>query len=69
MPIEWSELDDDTLRADTINVGNVWEWVRDREDPWKDMDGARRSLPSLEESGRPDRSGRRRGLSRHERAR
>ena len=69
MPIEWSELDDDTLCSDTVNVGNVWEWVRDRDDAWKDMDGARRPLPSLEEGIRPDRSGRRRGLSRQERAR
>ena len=69
MPIEWSELDDDTLCSDTVNVGNVWEWVRERDDAWKDMDVARRPLPSLEEGERPDRSGRRRGLSRQERAR
>jgi bifunctional non-homologous end joining protein LigD len=67
MPIEWSELDDDTLRSDTVNISNVWEWVRDRDDAWKDMDSARRPLPSLEEWGRPDRSGRRRGVSRQER--
>jgi bifunctional non-homologous end joining protein LigD len=69
MPIEWSELDVDTLRSDTVNIGNVWEWVRERHDAWNAIEGARRPLPSLEEWGPPDRSGRRRGLSRQERAR
>jgi bifunctional non-homologous end joining protein LigD len=69
MPIDWSELDVDTLRSDTVNIGNVWDWVRDRDDPWKATDSARRPLPSLEEWAPPDRSGRRRGLSGQERAR
>jgi bifunctional non-homologous end joining protein LigD len=69
MPIAWSELDDDALRSDTVNLRNVWEWLREHDDPWAGMDGARRPLPQLEARERPDRSGRRRGLSREERAR
>lgn len=68
MPIDWSDLDDDTLRSDTVNIRNVWDWLRDHANPWKGMVGARRPLPSLEGWERPDRSGRRRGLSREERA-
>jgi len=64
MPIDWSQLDDDTLRSDTVNVRNVWDWMRDHGDAWKDMDSARRPLPSLEGLEPPDRSGRRRGVSR-----
>jgi len=64
MPIEWSDLDDATLRSDTINVRTVWDWLADHGDPWDGMDAARRPLPSLDEQERPDRSGRRRGLSR-----
>ena len=69
MPIEWSDLDDVTLRSDAINVRNVWDWLADHDDPWKEMDAGRRPLPSLDEQERPDRSGRRRGLSRQERER
>ena len=69
MPIEWADLDSHALRSDSVDIRNVWDWLRDHDDPWKGMDGARRPLPELDTSDMPDRSGRRRGVSRQERAR
>ena len=66
MPISWSEVSNDQLRPDGVTVRNVWDWLAGRDDPWAEMDTARRELPRLED--KPDRSGRRRGLSLKERA-
>ena len=68
MPIPWSAVSDSRLRPDGVTIGTVWDWLRGRADPWRGMEAGRRELPALEESARPDRSGRRRGLSRRERA-
>ena len=69
VPIAWPDVESDTLRPDGVTIRNVWDWMRDRDDPWKHMESSRRPLPRLEESEKPDRSGRRRGLSREERSR
>jgi bifunctional non-homologous end joining protein LigD len=68
MPIAWSNVQQDSLRPDGVTIRNVWDWLRDRDDPWARLEGSRRALPSLTESEKPDRSGRRRGVSRQERA-
>src|SRR5713226_6056233 len=64
MPIAWSDVESDRLRPDGITIRNVSDWLRDRDDPWQGMEGARQPLPHLEESGKPNRSGRRRGVAR-----
>ena len=61
VPVSWSEAERDQLRPDAVTIRNVWERLRDREDPWQSMESSRRPLPGLPESDRPDRSGRRRG--------
>lgn len=69
MPIAWTDVESDALRPDGVTIRNVWDWLRDREDPWEAMETSRRALPALKDSEKPDRSGRRRGLSRQERSR
>lgn len=69
MPVSWSEVDDASLRPDGVTIRSVWEWVSGHDDPWKPFERSRRTLPALKDSERPDRSGRRRGVSRAERAR
>ncbi len=69
VPIHWAEVGRDTLRPDGINIRNLWDWLRDRDDPWKQMERSARPLPALTEVDRPDRSGRRRGVTRKERPR
>ena len=64
MPITWSEVESDGLRPDGVGIRNVSEWLRHHDDPWKSMERSSRSLPRLEESEKPDRSGRRKGVSR-----
>ena len=61
VPVSWSEAESDRLRPDGVTIRNVWDRLRDREDPWQSMESSRRPLPALGESDRPDRSGRRRG--------
>ncbi len=68
VPIAWSDVESDTLRPDGITIATVWNWLGDRDDPWKTMERSRRPIPQLNESDLPDRSGRRRGVSRKERA-
>lgn len=67
IPIAWSMVEKGDLRPDSVTIRNVWEWLRRRADPWAGMDDARRPMAQLTESQRPDRSGRRRGVSRKER--
>jgi len=67
VPVPWSAVEKSGLRPDGVTIRNVWEWLRRRADPWAQMDDARTPLPTLSESQRPDRSGRRRGVSRKER--
>src|SRR2546428_1475162 len=68
VPIPWSEGERDTPRPDGITIRNIWDWLRDRDDPWEQMEGSARPLPPLTESDKPDRSGRRRGVARKERS-
>ncbi|HVH65924.1 MAG TPA: hypothetical protein VM674_07795, partial [Candidatus Acidoferrum sp.] len=67
VPVPWSAVEKDDLRPDGVTVRNVWDRLRRRADPWAEMEDARRPLPPLKESEQPDRSGRRRGVSRKDR--
>jgi bifunctional non-homologous end joining protein LigD len=67
VPIGWADVDSDALRPDGVTMRNVWDWLEGRDDPWEQMDRMRTPLPRLTESDKPDRSGRRRGVSRLER--
>ena len=69
LPVAWSDVERKDLRADGVTMRTVWKWLANREDPWQSMDQARRPLPSLKDSERPDRSGRRRGTTKEQRAR
>ena len=66
VPIAWADVESDALRPDGVTMGNVWDWLQGRDD-WKELEQMRRPLPRLTESDKPDRSGRRRGVSRLER--
>ena len=68
VPIAWPDVESDTLRPDGVSIRGVWDWLRERDDPWQPMERSRRPLPHLMESDKPDRSGRRRGVPRKERA-
>jgi bifunctional non-homologous end joining protein LigD len=68
LPITWSDVESDELRPDGIGMRNISEWLRGRKDPWKSMERSQKPLPQLEESAKPDRSGRRKGVSKRERS-
>jgi bifunctional non-homologous end joining protein LigD len=63
LPITWSDVESDELRPDGIGIRNISEWLHGRDDPWKSMERSQKPLPPLEESAKPDRSGRRKGVS------
>ena len=63
VPIDWSEVESDRLRPDGVGIRTVAKWLNGRDDPWKSMERSLKPLPSLTESERPDRSGRRKGVS------
>jgi bifunctional non-homologous end joining protein LigD len=51
VPLDWSELDDKKLRANSFTIHNVFERLEKKNDPWKDfwrsavsLAGARRKL-------------------------
>jgi len=69
VPLHWSEVESDRLRPDGVTIRTVWDFLGSRPDPWQAMEGAGRPLPPLEGARPPDRSGRRRGVSRTERSR
>jgi bifunctional non-homologous end joining protein LigD len=64
MPIPWSDVQSDGLRPDGVGIRNVAEWLRGRDDPWRSMERSQKPLPALKASEKPDRSGRRKGVSR-----
>src|SRR5207245_5509973 len=66
VPLDWPEVESDRLRPDGVTIRNVWDHLRDRADPWEGMEEARRPLPALEAGLEPNRSGRRRAVSRAE---
>jgi bifunctional non-homologous end joining protein LigD len=68
VPVSWSDVETAGLRPDGITIGNVWKWLQAHDDPWALMERSRRPIPQLDEADRPDRSGRRRGVSKKERA-
>jgi len=68
VPIAWADVESDALRPDGVTMRNVWDWLQGRDDPWDEMERMRIPLPRLTESDRPNRSGRRRGVSRLERS-
>ncbi|HEV3095940.1 MAG TPA: non-homologous end-joining DNA ligase [Candidatus Dormibacteraeota bacterium] len=68
VPIGWPDVENDALRPDGITIATIWDWLRDHGDSWKPMERSRRPIPELDKSDLPDRSGRRRGVSRKERA-
>jgi bifunctional non-homologous end joining protein LigD len=63
VPVTWSDVESDELRPDGVGIRNVWDWLRGRDDPWKSMERSKKPLPPLKEGDRPDRSGRRKGVS------
>jgi len=36
-PLDWSDLEDKTLRPDGVNIRNIFERLEKRKDPWKDF--------------------------------
>jgi bifunctional non-homologous end joining protein LigD len=64
VPTDWSEVENDKLRPDGVGIRTVAKWLKGRDDPWKSMERSQKPLPSLTESEMPDRSGRRKGVSR-----
>jgi len=64
VPVSWSEVERDELRPDGVGIRTIAEWLKGRDDPWKSMERSQKPLPSLKESEMPDRSGRRKGVSR-----
>lgn len=68
VPVPWSAVEKSDLRPDGVTIRTVWDWLRRRADPWADMEKERTPMPRLTEEQRPDRSGRRRGVSKKERA-
>jgi bifunctional non-homologous end joining protein LigD len=64
VPVEWSDVERRDLRPDAITIRNVWQWLSNRDDPWSQMEKARRPLPSLTAGEVPNRSGRRSGVAR-----
>ena len=68
VPIAWADVDSDALRPDGVTMRNVWDWLQGHHDPWEQMERSRLPLPRLTESDKPNRSGRRRGVSRLERS-
>ena len=63
LPIDWSEVESSKLRPDGVGIGQVFQWLTGREDPWKSMERSQKPLPQLKEAEMPDRSGRRKGVS------
>jgi bifunctional non-homologous end joining protein LigD len=66
VPIDWSEVDSDKLRPDGVGIRTVAKWLKGRDDPWKSLERSSKPLRPLKESEKPDRSGRRKGVSRKE---
>jgi bifunctional non-homologous end joining protein LigD len=63
LPVDWSEVESPRLRPDGVGIRQVAKWLTGRDDPWKSMERSEKPLPVLEKSATPDRSGRRKGVS------
>ena len=66
VPIPWSDVESSALRPDGVGIRNVAQWLRGRDDPWKSMERSQKPLPTLKGAEAPDRSGRRKGVSKKE---
>ena len=64
VPVTWSDVESDGLRPDGVGIRTIAKWLKGRDDPWKSMERSQKPLPPLKESEMPDRSGRRKGVSR-----
>jgi bifunctional non-homologous end joining protein LigD len=64
MPVTWSDVESEKLRPDGVGIRTVAKWLRGRDDPWRSMERSQKPLPALKASEKPDRSGRRKGVSR-----
>jgi bifunctional non-homologous end joining protein LigD len=62
VPIEWSDVERRDLTPDGVTIRNVWQFLSNRDDPWSQMEKARRPLPTLTANDMPNRSGRRSGV-------
>jgi bifunctional non-homologous end joining protein LigD len=62
-PVDWSEVESADLKPDGVTIRNAFDWLRQRDDPWEAMERSRKPLPPIQEAGRLDRSGRRRGVA------
>src|ERR1700736_3772444 len=63
LPVDWSEVESPRLRPDGVGIRHVAAWLKGRDDPWKSMERSQKPLPRVQESEKPDRSGRRKGVS------
>jgi bifunctional non-homologous end joining protein LigD len=63
VPITWTDVESDKLRPDGVGIRTVAKWLQGRDDPWKSMERSGKPLQQLKESEKPDRSGRRKGVS------
>jgi bifunctional non-homologous end joining protein LigD len=63
VPVTWSDVESDGLRPDGVGIRTIAEWLKGRDDPWKSMERSQKPLPRLTEAEMPDRSGRRKGVS------
>jgi bifunctional non-homologous end joining protein LigD len=68
IPVDWTQVERDDLRPNGVTIRTVWDWLAKHPDPWAELESLRRPLPALKESEMPDRSGRRRGVSKKARA-
>src|ERR1700730_18483361 len=66
VPVTWSDVESDGLRPDGVGIRTIAEWLKGRDDPWKSMERSQKPLPTLKEAEMPDRSGRRKGVSKKE---
>src|SRR5207253_1819902 len=49
VPVDWRDVERDSLRPDGITIASIWDWMRDHDDPWTLMERARRPIPPVEE--------------------
>jgi bifunctional non-homologous end joining protein LigD len=68
VPVSWNEVESNELRPNGVTIRDIWNWLASHADPWAELESLRRPLPALKESELPDRSGRRRGVSKKARA-
>jgi bifunctional non-homologous end joining protein LigD len=47
-PIHWEELEDKKLTSDRYNIKNIFKRLKDRDDPWKDIEKKGISLAAVE---------------------